>query len=92
MSDNTPPPNAADLARSCTTKKRYDSEATANTVALDCWHQRSVWLRAYACMACGGFHLTRSDAPPKMKPGWRMPEPSKQKKAQLRRARRRRNR
>jgi hypothetical protein len=81
------------LARSCAGKHRYATERDANDVALDCWRKRRVSLRAYACVdGCGGWHLTHQHAPPKMRPGWRAPAPSREAKARERRRKRRRNR
>lgn len=83
---------AIDIAYSCARKSRYDSEAFARTVALDCWYERRVWLRPYACEVCGGWHLTKQNAAAVMKPGWRMPEKSKRAKASERRRAKRRRR
>jgi hypothetical protein len=77
------------VARSCGTKKRYATEDVANAVAIQCWHDRHVWLRAYACEICGGFHLTRSNAPPRMQAGWRPPKIS-ERQQNLQRKRQRR--
>lgn len=61
-------------ARSCFEKKRYGTEDTAQSVATQCWYERQVDLRVYACGDCGGFHLTSSNAGPMMKEGWRLPK------------------
>lgn len=62
-----------DLERSCTTKRRYQTEEVAKAVAIKIWYERKVNLRTYACAACGGFHLTSVNAPPVMRSGWRPP-------------------
>ena len=80
--------DAYDLAKSCASKNAYPSEDKAREVALDCWRERRVWLRAYACPMCGMFHLTRSNAAPVMKPGWRPPAKSQRALARERRRRR----
>lgn len=68
-----------DLVRSCAGKNRYDTEDKARAVAVQCWHDRRVWLRVYAC-ECGGFHLTRRDAAPMMREGWRLPRISERQR------------
>lgn len=63
-----------DPMSSCRTKARYASEGFANAVAAECYAKRGHWLRVYACMQCGGYHLTKTRAEPK--PGWRPPRRS----------------
>lgn len=81
--------DAYDLAKSCASKNAYPSEDKAREVALDCWRERGVSLRVYLC-DCGQYHLTRSNAAPVMKPGWR--PPAKSQRALARERRRRRHR
>lgn len=80
-----------DQLASCTTKKRYSDEQVARDVARSVWFRRGVSLRVYACSLCGGWHLTKLDAQPVMRPGWRPPAPSKELKARWRRSDRRRH-
>jgi hypothetical protein len=88
-----PTPSYDDSAeQSCARKTRYATEDRANAVAIQCWHERSTWLRAYSCTFCGGFHLTRSNAPPRMKPGWRLPKISERQENTMRNERQRRRR
>lgn len=84
------PDDPAFVRNSCGTKQRYSTEQLARDTAVRCWHERRVWLRAYACSVCGGWHLTRDNAPPMMKPGWRPPEKSQCQLAFERKQRRRR--
>jgi hypothetical protein len=78
----------------CRGKRRYGTEAQAQTVAARCYEARQHWLRVYYCADCGGYHLTHRDAKPK--PGWREPAPSKRETSERRRReqrdRRRKNR
>lgn len=77
-----------DATRACFEKKRYTSEAQAQFTATECWYKRRVWLRAYACTSCGGWHLTRKDAPPAMQPNWRLPKISERARNEQRKRRR----
>lgn len=82
-----------DAVRVCRGKKRYATEDAARATALRCWEARRVWLRAYPCVeqdGCGGWHLTRLDAPPVMQAGWRYPKKSRRQQALERKQRRRR--
>lgn len=66
-----------ELARGCFQKKAYSTEDVARGVAIQCWKDRGIWLRVYACEVCAQFHLTKADAPPMMKEGWRLPKKSR---------------
>jgi hypothetical protein len=79
------------IDRSCGRKARYSTEDFANTVGIQCWQERNIWLRPYSCTFCG-WHLTRSNAPPRMKPGWRLPKISERQQNTMRNARQRPNR
>lgn len=80
------------VVRSCGTKARYSTEDMANAVAIQCWRDRNVWLRAYSCAICGGWHLTRRDAAPRMRSGWRLPKISERQENTLRNMRKRQRR
>lgn len=45
--------------KGCVTKKRYNTEARAKTVAEQVNTKRGVQLRHYYCKECLGFHLTK---------------------------------
>ena len=48
-----------DLSRSCTSKKRYESEWQAKFAADESMSmQRGLRLSWYQCKYCGGWHLT----------------------------------
>lgn len=81
-----------EIGAGCASKTRYATERIAKDVARDCWYERRVWLRVYACPKCAGFHLTRSNAEPVMNPGWRLPAPSREAKARQRRKSKQRRR
>lgn len=69
----------------CAQKNAYPSEKTARDVALQCWRDRGVDLRSYHCHSCKHWHLTKQDAEPMMRPGWREPAPSREERARERR-------
>lgn len=84
--------DVVEIGAGCVGKTRYSTERLAKDVARDCWFDRRVSLRVYECPKCAGFHLTKSNAEPVMKPGWRLPAPSREAKARQRRQGRRRRR
>lgn len=77
------------IVRSCFGKRRYGAEAEAIEVATTCQLRRDVLLRTYACEACGGWHLTKSNVDPP-KAGWRPAELSQRARAWFRKQNRRR--
>jgi hypothetical protein len=83
---------AADVERSCLGKNRYGSEADAHAVATECFRVRGIWLRVYACVECGGYHLTKRDAAPPSNANWRPPAKSQRQLARERNQRQRRRR
>lgn len=74
-----------EIGAGCAGKKCYSTEQLAKDVARDVWYARGVSLRVYACPKCAQFHVTKSNAEPAMKPGWRLPAPSREAKARQRR-------
>jgi hypothetical protein len=81
---------APDLVRSCYGKRAYPSEPHADSVANRVWCERKVSLRVYWCDGCSGWHLTKLDAPQRMKPGFRPPlRPAAERAAYNERRRRR---
>lgn len=78
------------VVRSCGSKKRYPTEGSANSTAIQCWYDRKIRLRAYACEICGGWHLTKSGAAPRMREGWRLPKLSEREQNIRRKQERRR--
>lgn len=48
-----------EAARACYQKKRYQPD-TANRVIARAFEERGVRLRTYACLHCGGLHLTKT--------------------------------
>lgn len=47
------------VAKGCSRKKRYSTEALAEKVARKVKYERGDDCRAYFCELCGGFHLTK---------------------------------
>lgn len=82
---------AIDPTRSCFEKRSYHSEETAVNVANHVWLERHVSLRVYFCEVCTQWHLTKRDAPNRVKPGFHAPlRPARERRAHGEHQRRRR--
>jgi hypothetical protein len=67
-------------ARGCLSKHRYGSEEHAVSTARRRWFAARVALRAYACLACGGWHLTKNRATPPVDYRFGPPAPTKEER------------
>ena len=52
----------AQIERGCLRKRRYLTRLIAEGAAAGSYRLRGVALSVYACVACGGFHLTKQNA------------------------------
>lgn len=83
--------NDPSLLNGCVGKRRYGDEQVARDAAARIWLESQWDMRVYACVHCGGFHLTHKQAT-RVKPGWRPPRLSQREEARRRKSERRRRR